>query len=64
MVPPSELRRTYRSPYSPECVEEEFSEVRIQDGAYPQPLLTLELRQVASIPLDQPQHLALQNKDT
>jgi hypothetical protein len=51
-------------PYSPECVEVEFSEVRIQKRAYPQPPVTLDLHHVALIPSDRPQHLALQNKDT
>jgi hypothetical protein len=50
--------------YSAECVEGEFSEVRIQDRAFPQPPVTLDLHRVASIPSDPPQHLALQNKDT
>jgi hypothetical protein len=39
-------------------------EVAIQDRAYPQPLVTLDLHNVASMPSDRPQHLALQNKDT
>ena len=51
-------------PYSPECVEGEFSEVRIQDRAYPQPPLTLELHHVALIPSDRPQYLVLQNEGT
>jgi hypothetical protein len=47
------------------CVEKEvFCEVRIQSRAYPLPLLTLDLHQVASIPSDQPQHLGVQNNDT
>ena len=37
-------------PYSPEYVEGEFSEVGIQDDAYTNPPVTLQLRQVASIP--------------
>jgi hypothetical protein len=36
----------------------------MQDGANPPPLLTLDLRQVASIPSDPPRHLALHNKHT
>jgi len=41
--------------------EGKFSEVRIHDSAYPQLPVTLDLRQVTSIPSDRPQHLALQN---
>jgi hypothetical protein len=45
-------------------VEGAFSEVGIQDRAYPQIPLTLDLHHVALIPSDRPQYLALQNKDT
>jgi hypothetical protein len=58
------LVATCPGPYSPECVEGEFSEVGIQDRAYPQSPVTLDLHHVALIPSDRPQHLALQNKDT
>jgi hypothetical protein len=50
--------------YESDSLQGAFSEERLQDGAYPQPLLTPERRQVASIPSDRPQHLGLQNKDT
>jgi hypothetical protein len=50
--------------YSPKCLEGECSEVGIQDRAYPQPPVTLDLHQVALIPSDRLQHLALQNKVT
>jgi hypothetical protein len=49
--------------FSRQSLEGKFSEVRIQECAQLQPLLTLDLRQVASIPSDRPQHLALQDKD-
>jgi hypothetical protein len=50
--------------YESDCLQGAFSEGRMQDGAFHQPLGTLDFRQVASIPSDPPQHLALQNKDT
>ena len=56
-LPSHSLRRPSRT-----VSEGEFSEVRMQDGANPPPLLTLDLRQVASISSDPPRHLALHNK--
>jgi hypothetical protein len=55
---------TSGSAYSPNLVEGEFSDVRIQDGAYPQSPVILALHHVALIPSDRPQHLALQDKVT
>src|SRR5215211_7101 len=55
--PNRRLERSART-YAPNLVEVEFSEVRIQDSANPQRLLSLDLRQITSIPSDRPQHLA------
>src|SRR5215212_5411259 len=45
-------------------MEGDISEVRTQDAAYSQPLLTPDLRQGPPKPSDSPQHLVPQNKDT
>jgi hypothetical protein len=47
-MPAEQARGILPKAYSPECVEGEFSEVCIRDGAYLQPLLTPDLRQGAS----------------
>jgi hypothetical protein len=57
------LTRLGSAVYESDCLQGAYSEERMQDGASPQPLGTIDLRQGASIPSDPPQHLALQNKD-
>jgi hypothetical protein len=57
------LTRLGGAVYESECLQGAFSEERMQDGTSPQLLGTLDFRQVASIPSDPPQHLALQNKN-
>jgi hypothetical protein len=58
------LTRLGRAVYESDCLQGTFSKERMQDGASPQPLGTLDLRQVASITSNRPQHLALLIKDT
>src|SRR5215218_233079 len=57
------LTRLGSAVYESDCLQGAFSEERMQDGASPQPLGTLDLRQVASIPSDPPQHLTLHKED-
>jgi hypothetical protein len=41
---------SYSYPYSPKCLEVDFSEVRIQHPAYPRPDRLLRARLSASVP--------------